>query len=109
MVSAIAAVVFFGAVWFVLYIAQKDVKSLEDDLALVKRENLRLAKAVLSQKERIEEVALDSAAALEIVRSFEKSLTSEPAKQKIPVKPKVQSWKNFKSSIEKASVPEEEI
>lgn len=83
--------------------------TVNERLEKLEQENLRLAKVSLLRAKRIEKLEESVAKLQELAVEREKSLTSEPAKQKIPVKPKVQSWKNFKSSIEKASVPEEEI
>lgn len=70
-------------------------------IAKLEQENIRLAKVLILQRTRIEKLEE------QIVANVEKSLTSEPAKKKIPVKPKVQNWKSFKSAVERT--PQEEI
>jgi hypothetical protein len=68
----------------------------------LENENLRLAKAILAQRERIDKLSEDLAITLQ------KNLTTESAKPKIVPRPQRVNWRQAREALEKASEPQEE-
>lgn len=68
-------------------------------------ENIRLAKAILAQRERIDKLSEDL---VQLAITSQKGLTTEPAKPKIVPRPQRVNWRQAREALEKASEPQEE-
>ncbi len=77
----------------------------------LERENLTLAKALLTHGKRLDAVEEDQRQNLAAMEDLEKRLTPEPEKSKIiakPPAPKRVNWRQAREALEKASNMEEE-
>jgi hypothetical protein len=82
-------------------------RRIQDEVAILQRENLTMAKAIVSHGKRIDESEADAKNAIEIALDCRKGLTSQPEKPKIVAKTKSVNWKSFRTAIERANDPQE--